>query len=117
MEYKGSKMLNRTDGSKRSRIMVPKLDDANWAGGTKSKRCTLILTEGDSAKTMAIAGLSVVGRDAYGVFPLRGKILNVRDANVDKIGRNKEITALKQILGLKSNATYDMETTVASQVW
>ena len=111
MEYKGSKMLNRTDGSKRSRIKVPKLDDANWAGGTKSKRCTLILTEGDSAKTMAIAGLSVVGRDAYGVFPLRGKILNVRDANVDKIGRNKEITALKQILGLKSNATYDMETT------
>lgn len=110
MEYKGSKLLNKTDGSKRSRIKVPKLDDANWAGGTKSKRCTLILTEGDSAKTMAIAGLSVVGRDAYGVFPLRGKILNVRDANVDKIGKNKEITSLKQILGLKSNATYDMNT-------
>lgn len=110
MEYKGSKLLNRTDGCKRSRIKVPKLDDANWAGGTKSKRCTLILTEGDSAKTMAIAGLSVVGRDAYGVFPLRGKILNVRDANVDKIGKNKEITALKQILGLKSNTKYDMNT-------
>ena len=43
-------------------------------------RCTLILTEGDSAKTLAVAGLSVIGRDHYGVFPLRGKLLNVREA-------------------------------------
>ena len=35
---------------------------------------------GDSAKSMAIAGLSIVGRDKYGVFPLKGKVLNVRDA-------------------------------------
>ncbi len=33
--------------------------------------CTLILTEGDSAKTLAVAGLSVIGRDNYGVYPLR----------------------------------------------
>lgn len=59
---------------------IPKLDDANDAGGKRSKQCTLILTEGDSAKTLAISGLSVVGRDLYGVFPLRGKLLNVRDA-------------------------------------
>lgn len=64
-------------------------------------RCTLIITEGDSAKALAVAGLSIVGRatackgcarhphtgcrtvdrrDHYGVFPLRGKLLNVRDA-------------------------------------
>ena len=53
-----------------------KLDDAIWAE-QKSEECTLILTEGDSAKSMAIAGLSVVGREMYGVFPLRGKLLNV----------------------------------------
>lgn len=47
----------------------PSLDDANDAGGRPSKACTLILTEGDSAKTLAISGLSVVGRDKYGVFP------------------------------------------------
>lgn len=50
---------------------IPKLDDANDAGTRNSEHCTLILTEGDSAKTLAIAGLSVVGRDRYGVFPLR----------------------------------------------
>lgn len=50
---------------------IPKLEDANDAGGRNSQHCTLILTEGDSAKTLAVAGLSVVGRDRFGVFPLR----------------------------------------------
>ena len=59
---------------------ISKLDDANFAGTAKSKDCTLILTEGDSAKALAISGLSVVGRDYYGVFPLKGKPLNVREA-------------------------------------
>ena len=36
---------------------VPKLDDANDAGTKDSMGCTLIVTEGDSAKTLAVAGL------------------------------------------------------------
>jgi DNA gyrase/topoisomerase IV subunit B len=64
---------------------IAKLDDANNAGGKFSDKCTLILTEGDSAKTLAISGLSVVGRDNYGVFPLRGKLLNVRDASATQV--------------------------------
>ena len=59
---------------------IPKLEDANDAGTKNSINCTLILTEGDSAKTFAVAGLGVIGRDKYGVFPLRGKLLNVREA-------------------------------------
>lgn len=38
-----------------------------------------------------MAGLEIVGRDFYGVFPLKGKLLNVRDANTSKIMKNKEI--------------------------
>jgi DNA topoisomerase II len=60
---------------------IPKLDDANWAGSKNGHMCTIILTEGDSAKTLALAGIEVVGRDRFGCFPLRGKFLNVRDAN------------------------------------
>jgi len=60
---------------------VPKLEDANDAGTRNSVDCTLILTEGDSAKSLAVSGLGVVGRDKYGVFPLRGKLLNVREAS------------------------------------
>jgi hypothetical protein len=50
---------------------VTKLSDANDAGTRSSGECTLILTEGDSAKSLAMSGLSVVGHDKWGVFPLR----------------------------------------------
>lgn len=50
---------------------IPKLEDANDAGTKYSESCTLILTEGESAKTSCVAGLSIVGKDRYGVFPLR----------------------------------------------
>jgi len=105
-EFQNQKKLTKTDGKKTSRLIIPKLDDANLAGTKDSHICTLILTEGDSAKTMAIAGLSVVGRDRYGVFPLRGKVMNVKDASVQKISDNAEITAIKKIMGLEQNKKY-----------
>ena len=105
-EVVDNKKLAKTDGKKVSKIIVPKLDDANFAGTKNSAECTLILTEGDSAKTMAISGLSEVGRDKYGVFPLRGKIINPKDVSVQKIGDNAEISALKKILGLEQNKKY-----------
>jgi DNA topoisomerase-2 len=99
--------LKKTDGAKRSRLSgIAKLDDANNAGGRLGHRCTLILTEGDSAKALAVSGLSVVGRDYYGVFPLRGKLLNVREASHKQIMENAEITAIKQILGLQQGREY-----------
>lgn len=60
------------------------------SGGKNSTSCTLILTEGDSAKTLAVSGLGVVGRDRYGVFPLRGKILNVREASHKQVNNKKK---------------------------
>jgi hypothetical protein len=51
---------------------IPKLEDANDAGTARSLDCTLILTEGDSAKSMAVSGIASIGRDKYGVFPLKG---------------------------------------------
>jgi DNA topoisomerase II len=106
-DFKESSLTKKTDGKKKNKIRdIPKLDDANWAGTRKSEKCTLILTEGDSAKSMAIAGLSIVGRDQYGVFPLKGKVLNVRDANPKQIVDNAEITNIKKILGLESCKKY-----------
>ena len=106
-EFKMNKQNKKTDGQKKNKIRdIPKLDDANWAGTRKSDKCILILTEGDSAKSMAISGLSVVGRDIYGAFPLKGKVMNVRDASVDQIMKNSEITNLKKILGLVNGKVY-----------
>ena len=106
-EFKDKTLAKKTNGTKKNKLRdIPKLDDANWAGTRKSHLCTLILTEGDSAKSMAIAGLSVVGRDQYGVFPLKGKVLNVRDATIQQIVKNSEITNIKKILGLESGKKY-----------
>ena len=106
-EFKMDKQTKKTDGQKRNKIRdIPKLDDANWAGTKKSDQCILILTEGDSAKSMAISGLSVVGRDIYGVFPLKGKVMNVRDASKEQIMNNSEITNMKKIIGLETGKVY-----------
>jgi len=108
--FKENKDLKKTDGKKNGTIRgIPKLDDANWAGTTKSNMCTLILTEGDSAKALAISGLSVIGRDKYGVFPLKGKLLNVKGEEknlIKKISENEEIKNLKKIMGLQSQKKY-----------
>ena len=106
-KFKELKELKKTDGNRKSKITgIPKLDDANKAGTTDSGKCTLIITEGDSAKTLAVAGLSIVGRDHYGVFPLRGKCKNVRDASVKQLMDNKEFNDLKKILGLQQDKVY-----------
>jgi DNA topoisomerase-2 len=107
-EHLQKQALARTaHSSKRNKLAgIPKLDDANEAGGPKSKECTLIITEGDSAKTLAVSGLSVIGRDFYGVYPVQGKMLNVREAATPKVIENKEIKDLIQAIGLNPQRTY-----------
>lgn len=93
--------------TKRQVLSIPKLEDANHAGGKHGAECTLILTEGDSAKALAVAGLEVVGRDRHGVFPLRGKFLNVRNVSVNQLAKNAELRAICAILGLQFEKTYE----------
>lgn len=87
------------------------LDNANKAGTKDSKECTLILCEGLSAKTYAVKGLQKgwdgkKGRDYFGVFPLRGKVMNARNASTSSISNNKEITSVIQALNLKHKTDY-----------
>uniref|UniRef100_A0A4W4HHR6 DNA topoisomerase 2 n=1 Tax=Electrophorus electricus TaxID=8005 RepID=A0A4W4HHR6_ELEEL len=109
VKFKAQTQLNKKCSSvKHSKIKgIPKLDDANDAGGKHSSDCTLILTEGDSAKSLAVSGLGVIGRDRYGVFPLRGKILNVREATHKQIMENAEINNIIKIVGLQYKKSYD----------
>ena len=101
------KEAKKTDGKKKSRITgIPKLEDATNAGTRESEKCTLILTEGDSAATTAISGLKVVGRDYYGVFPLKGKMINAKNASDSNLNDNTEIQNIKKILGLESGRKY-----------
>mmetsp|Transcript_49370 Transcript_49370/g.96846 ORF Transcript_49370/g.96846 Transcript_49370/m.96846 type:complete len:1225 (+) Transcript_49370:203-3877(+) len=107
VQSKQSADAKKTDGCKKNRLTgIAKLDDANLAGTSQAHKCTLILTEGDSAKALAVSGLSVVGRDCYGVFPLKGKFLNVREASSNQLLTNPEVLALKKILGLQEGKSY-----------
>lgn len=108
MKFKAQAELSKKcSSSKQNKLKgVPKLDDANDAGTRHSLECTLILTEGDSAKSLAVAGLGVIGRDRYGVFPLRGKVLNVREATHKQIMENAEINNVVKIMGLQFNKKY-----------
>ena len=107
LEAKTKKDAKRTDGKKRATVRgIPKLEDAVWAGTAKSAECTLILTEGDSAATTAISGLKVIGRETFGVFPLKGKILNVKDVAAAKRIANEELTNINKILGLEHGKVY-----------
>jgi DNA topoisomerase II len=106
-EVKENKAAKRTDGTKSRSIKgIPKLTDANWAGTEKSKDCVLIFCEGDSAKTGVISGLSPEDRNIFGVYPLKGKVMNTRGGNTKDVNENKEITEIKKILGLETGKTY-----------
>jgi DNA topoisomerase-2 len=95
------KSARETDGKKMARVKVAKLIDAEWAGTRRSEQTSLFVTEGDSARSFAVSGLGILGHEKFGVFPLKGKPLNVREASAAQISGNAEITALKQVLGLK----------------
>lgn len=103
---KDDRKMSRNDGAKRSSVDVLKLTDAQFAGTSRSHKCTLILTEGDSANALALAGMSVVGSKCYGSYPLKGKILNGYTASTDKWSKNAVITDVIKSLGLKHGTKY-----------
>jgi DNA topoisomerase-2 len=108
--FKNKKNLDKDiPNSRKSTLIIPNLDDAIYAGTSKSKKCSLMLTEGLSAKTFAISGLSVIGREYYGAFPLKGKLLNVREATANQLINNEEILNIKKIMGLQNSKTYETD--------
>ena len=107
-EAKENKLAKKTDGSKTRTIRgINNFIDANFSGTTQSKDCILILCEGLSALSGIVSGLSSDDRNIIGIYPLRGKLLNVRGEQLKKIAENKEINDIKKILGLESGKSYD----------
>lgn len=105
--------LKKTDGKKCKRVDIPKAEEANLVvQNNGSTEASLIITEGDSANSYAVKFIGNVpgkrGRDYYGTFPIRGKILNTINADIEKIYNNKELCAIKQILGLAEGVDYSV---------
>jgi DNA topoisomerase-2 len=109
-EVKEAKAAKKTDGAKTRTIRgIPKLIDANFAGTEKSGQCTIIFCEGDSAKAGIVSGLSKEDRNTIGVYPVKGKFMNVRGEAIKRIAENTEIAEIKRILGLENGRDYTAE--------
>lgn len=107
LTLKSERDAAKTDGKKGARLRgIHGLEDAAYAGTSKSKDCFLIVCEGDSAKAMAMSGLTTEQRNYIGLLPLKGKVLNVKGLTLDKIHSNTEIVALKSVLGLETKKEY-----------
>ena len=101
------KTKKKMDGTKSRTVRgISNFVDANYAGTDKSKDCILILAEGLSAMSGIVSGLQSEDRNVIGIYPLKGKVLNVRGATRD-ISENKELADLIKILGLEIGRTYD----------
>lgn len=104
-------VMKKSEAKRKTFKAIAGYEPANEAGGKKSKDCTLALCEGLSAKTFAVKGIDCPlfgrsGRDWFGVYALRGKILNVIKANPKSISENKIITDVIQAIGLRYGVDY-----------
>ena len=107
-EAKDNKLAKKTDGSKTRTVRgIANFIDANLSGTPQSKDCVLILCEGLSAMSGIVSGLSSDDRNTIGIYPLKGKLLNVRGEQIKKIAENKEINDIKRILGLETGKVYE----------
>jgi DNA topoisomerase-2 len=104
---KQHKAVERNDGAKTRHVTgVPKLKDAEFAGTAKSHLTTFIITEGDSALASLTSGMTSEDRETFGIWPARGKLLNVRNVVHAKLAGNETYADLKKILGLEANRAY-----------
>ena len=112
-EIKEQRIAKKTDGTKTKTIRgIPNFIDANFAGTHQSKECILILCEGLSAMSGIVSGLSSDDRNIIGIYPLKGKLLNVRGEQMKRISENKEINDIKKVLALESGRVYETLTEV-----
>lgn len=109
-----SGLKKTTERKKRGYERVPGLEPANKEGGKTGHLCNLILVEGLSAKTYAVSGIKngifgQIGRDWNGILPLRGKILNTRNANPKTIEKNTVVVPIIKAVGLQHGLDYTKE--------
>nr|GFB22945.1 DNA topoisomerase 2 [Tanacetum cinerariifolium] len=98
--------LSKKKKSNAGKLDIPKLQDAKLADTPYSQQCTLILTDADFATDFVMSGLGQYIAK-YGVFPLEGNLLNVREASPQELEKNTDIQNIKKILGLQDGKIYE----------
>lgn len=116
---KESVSIKKLERKKKNFVKIEGLDPANNEGGKHSSDCTLILVEGLSAKTYAVQGIEVgafgkTGRDWFGIYALRGKVLNVRNAQTSVVSKNAVVSDIIKALGVKMDVDYTKDDVFSS---
>jgi DNA topoisomerase-2 len=112
-------ILKKSEIKRKGFTRVEGLDPANLSGGKRSNECVLIVCEGLSAKTFAVTGIETgafgkKGRDYFGIFCLKGKVLNVRNASPVSISKNKVVTDLIRAMGIRHGVDYTIDSNYKS---
>lgn len=99
--------LKKIETSNKKKVKVDGYDRANHLGVDS----VLIVCEGLSAKSYAVSGIQTgifgkKGRDRFGILPLRGKFLNVKNVSTTRITENKIVVDFIKVLNLKVGMDY-----------
>lgn len=108
MEEKQLAKIQKTIGAGKKKPVndIPNFRDARFAGTRNAHKCTVYLVEGISAQALAEVGISVLGSDYYGSFPVKGKVINA-DNCVKKLAKNDEFNYICRVLGLQPGKPAD----------
>jgi DNA topoisomerase-2 len=116
LEAKMYAVLKKTNGGRRKHIHLEAGEDANLAGTDQSDKCVLYLVEGKSASAYPKKRITYMeeGKDLGGYYPLRGKFMNVRNASQLNLAENKEVRAIKNLMGLREGVDYSKPEEIAT---
>ena len=99
----------KTEAVRRQKTRIAKCEPAILAGHPgESYKCTLIVVEGDSPAGTLLSGLKYLpgGKRYNGVYPLRGKIMNVNRHNDQKVEANRVLSDVLEILKAERGVDY-----------
>lgn len=102
-------LTKKTDGKKVKYVNIYSAEDAKEAGGKKSDKCTLYIIEGLSAAGYVVNGLNPGDRDYIGIYPMRGKVLNVKSASEQRYIESRVIIEIKKMIGLEEEVDYSIK--------